>query len=149
MAKKPETFFDVDYAKLMGEFKFPAFDVDAVMAAHRRNIEVLSQANKLALEGAQAIARRNFEIMQGAMAEAGEALRALTTNEAPQAKAARQAELLKVSYEKAVANLKEIADMIQKANAETVGLLQKRVGEALDEVKVMVEKASASMPKAA
>jgi len=149
MAKKPESLFDIDLTKIMGEFKLPALDVEAVMASQRRNLEVLGQANKLAIEGAQAVARRNFEIMQAAMNEMGDAMKALTAAESPQAKAAKQAELTKTAYEKALANMKEIADLIQKCNTDAVGLLQKRIGEALDEVKVMVEKAAANAPKAA
>lgn len=141
MAKKPETMFDMDVTKLMGEFKLPQVDVEALVAAQRKNIETLSTANKLALEGMQAVAKRNMEIMQQSLADMTEAMKAIAAAEAPQAKAAKQAELLKSTYEKAMQNIRELQDMIQKMSGDTLGVLNRRVGEALDEVKVMMEKA--------
>jgi phasin family protein len=141
MAKKPETMFDMDITKMMAEFKLPQVDVEALVAAQRKNIETLSAANKLALEGMQAVAKRNMEIMQQALADLTEAMKAIAAAEAPQAKAAKQAELLKVTYEKAMQNIRELQDMIQKMSADTLGVLNRRVGEALDEVKAMMEKA--------
>jgi phasin family protein len=49
--------------------------------------------------------------------------------------------MLKAGYERAVANMKEVADLIQKSNAEALTLLNKRFAEAMDEVKTMAAKA--------
>lgn len=141
MAKKAETVFDMDITKIMAEFKLPAVDVEALVTAQRKNLETLSTANRLALEGMQAVARRNMEIVQQAVADLTEAMKALAAAEAPPAKAARQAELLKSSYEKAVQNIRELQDMIQKMSHDTMGVLNRRVAEALDELKAMMEKA--------
>jgi len=138
MAKKPENVFDMDVTKMMAEFKLPHVDVEAMVAAQRKNIETLSAANKLALEGMQAVAKRNMEIMQQTIADLTEAMKAMASAEAPQAKAAKQAELLKAGYEKAMLNMRELQDMVQKVSGETLGLLNKRVAEALDEVKSMM-----------
>jgi hypothetical protein len=37
-----------DVTKVFGEFRLPGIDVDAVVAAHRKNVDALTQANKLA-----------------------------------------------------------------------------------------------------
>jgi phasin family protein len=141
MAKKAETLFDMDITKIMAEFKLPPVDVEALVAAQRKNIETLSTANRLALEGMQAVAKRNMEIMQQALADMTEAMKAIAAAEAPQAKAAKQAELLKATYEKAMQNIRELQDMIQKMSGDTLGVLNRRVSEALDELKAMMEKA--------
>ena len=119
-------------------------NVEALMAAHRRNLEVLSAANRVALEGAQVVARRNMEIMQQSLSELTETLRALGTPEPPQASAAKQAELLKASYERAVTNMRELSDLIQRSNGEAVGLLNQRFLEAVDEAKGFIETAQKS-----
>jgi phasin family protein len=130
-----------EFGKLFSELKLPAVpDMEAFVAASRRNIETLTAANRVALEGAQAVARRHMEIVQQSMAELTEAVRTLSTVETPQAKAAKQAELLKHAYEHAVSNLKEISDLIQSSNAEAVRLLNDRFVEALDEVKALADK---------
>lgn len=143
MAKQPQSIFDMDFTKVMADFKLPAVDMEALLASQRKNIEAFSAANKVALEGAQAVAKRNMEIVQAAVTEMSEAVKALAGSEAPQAKAARQAELMKTAYERAVTNMRELADMIQRANGEALGLINKRFAETMDEVKVMVEKAKA------
>jgi phasin family protein len=131
----------IDFASLLSRLQLPSMpDMDAVLASHRRNMETLTQATRVALEGAQTFARRNMEIMQQTMSEVTETLRALASADAPQAKAAKQAELLKVAYERAVMNLKEIGDLIQKSNSEAVGLLNQRFAEAMDEVKALMAK---------
>lgn len=129
-----------DFAKMFENLKLPVMgDGEAVMAAHKRNIEALSAANRIALEGAQTVARRHMEIMQQTMAELTETLRLLATPDSPQAKAAQQAELLKRAYERTVSNTTEMSDLIRRANAEALDLLNKRVTEALSEVKALVE----------
>jgi phasin family protein len=69
-----------------------------------------------------------------------EAMQSLSTNEPPQAKAARQADLLKKAYEHAVDNMKELHDLMQKSHEEAMGLLNSRFAEALDEVKALAGK---------
>ncbi len=132
---------DFDMMKVLGEFRMPAMpDMEALAAAQRRNIEALSTANRVALEGAQAVARRHMEIMQNSVTEMTEVMKAFSTTDAPQDKAAKQAALAKSTYEKAVANLQEIADLIQKSNNEALSVLNKRFAEAMDEVKGLVPK---------
>jgi phasin family protein len=102
-------------------------------------MEALSAANRIALEGAQAVAKRHMEIMQQTMAEMTETMKALAGSDAPQDKAAKQAELLKATYERAVANTRELGDLIQRANGEAIGALNQRVSEAIDEMKALIK----------
>jgi phasin family protein len=133
---KPE-----DVMKMFAEFRLPHFaDLESLAQAQRRNLEALSAANRVALEGAQAVARRHMEIVQSAMTEMTEAMRSMSGTDSPQERASRQAELLKAGYERAVSNMKEVADLIQKSNGEALGLLNKRFAEAMDEIKQMSAK---------
>ena len=138
MARGPEM---PDFTKFFAEMKLPALpDMEAFLAANRKNLETLTAANRVALEGAQAVARRHMEIVQSSMAEMTEAMKALAATDAPQAKAAKQAELLKQAYQRAVAHMKELSDLIQQSNSEALGLLNRRFAEAMDEVKALAEK---------
>jgi len=130
-----------DFSGLLARMQLPGMpDMDAVLAAHRKNIETLTAANRVAIEGAQAVARRNMEIMQKTMSELTENLRSFASPEPPPARAAKQAEMLKLAYENAVANMREVGDLIQKSNAEALGLINRRFVEAMDEVKALVAK---------
>jgi len=133
-----------DLTRMFAEMKLPGMpDTSALMEAHKRNLEVMSAANKIALEGAQAVAKRHMEIMQATMAELSDTLRSLASTESPQDKAAKQTEKLKLAYEKAVANTKELADLIQHSNGEALALLNKRFVEAMEEAKTLLAKTKA------
>jgi phasin family protein len=142
MAFPPKSMADFgEFGKLFADMKLPAMpDMEAFVSASRRNMETLTAANRVALEGAQAVARRHMEIVQQNMADMTEAVRAMSSVEAPQAKAAKQAELLKQAYERAVGNMKEIGDLITQSNAEAVNLLNARFAEAMDEIKALADK---------
>ncbi len=132
-----------DFTNFLSRMQFPAMpDMEAVLSAHRKNMEALTQANRVAMEGAQAIAKRNMEIMQQTMAELSQTVQAMTSAEAPQAKAAKQTDLVKATYERAVANMQEIGDLIQRSNSEALGLINSRFAEGMEELKALVAKSS-------
>jgi phasin family protein len=81
-----------------------------------------------------------MEIVQSNMSELTEAMQALASTDAPQVKAAKQAELLKQAYQHAVAQMTELCDLIQQSNAEALSLINRRFAEAMDEVKALAEK---------
>ena len=135
-----------EFTKLFSDMKMPMMGngMEMFLSAQRRNMEVLSAANRVALEGAQTVARRHMEIMQQTMAEMTEGMRDLASPESPQARAAKQADMLKVAYERAVAHIRELADLIQRSNDEALTMLNKRFTEALDEVKQLAAKGASS-----
>lgn len=128
--------------KVFGQMKMPGMmDLSSLAEAQKRNLEALATANRLAMEGMQAIAKRNMEIVQQTMSEMGEAAQRMSSAEAsPQAKAAQQADMMKAAYERAVSNMKEIADLMQKSNGEALGVLNRRFTEALEEGKALIAK---------
>ena len=131
-----------EFTKMFSAMKLPAAPgMEALLAVQKRNMDALSAANRIALEGAQTVAKRHMEIMQQTMAELGDTMQALTAAESPQDKAATQAELLKKAYERAVSNTKEMSDLIQRANGEAVGQLNQRFTEAMEEMKALMAKA--------
>lgn len=118
---------------------------ESLFSAYRRNIEVFTAANRVAIEGAQAVARRHMEILQQSVAEMSEGMAALSSAGAPQERAAKQAELLRRAYERAVNNARELGEMIQRSNGEAVDILNRRFMEAMDEVRTAMER---NVPKA-
>ena len=141
MASRPKS--DMDFTKFFADMKLPALpDMEVFLAANRKNLETLTAANRVALEGAQAVARRHMEIVQSNMTELTEAMKALAAADKPQAKAAKQAELLKHAYQRGVAQMKELSDLIQQSNAEALSLINQRFAEAMDEVKALADKSA-------
>jgi phasin family protein len=132
-------FFDV--TKAMADFKVPDIDVEAVVAYQRKNIEALTQANQLAVEGVQAVFRRQAEIARTAIEEFSSMFRDfLQPAGSPEDKIAKHAEYSKAALEKGLANARELTELATKANTEAFNVINKRVTETLDEVRNYAKK---------
>lgn len=141
--KQAEQFFDFDISKYLGDFKVPGVDVDSLVSSQRKNIEALTQANKLAYDGLQAVVKRQAEILRQTVDEIAQATKDIAEPGNPQDKAAKQAELAKDAFERSLSNLRELSEMIAKANTEAFDLLNKRFTQSLDEVRDTFTKLSA------
>jgi phasin family protein len=129
-----KTPFDIDYGKAFGTFNLPAIDPESVMASQRKNLEALTQANQLAVEGVQAVTRRQVEIAREAFEGASAAFRDLVSPGAPEERFAKNAALAKDVFEKSLANAKEIAELFSKAHSDAFDVITKRMTETLDEI---------------
>ncbi|WP_448188972.1 phasin family protein [Azospirillum sp. sgz301742] len=149
MATKPtgNPFFDVDFSKVLTDLKVPGIDVDAILATQRKNIEAVTAANQLAIEGLQAVLRRQAEIVRQSLEAAGSAATEVIAAGSPEDKAAKQAELIKATFEKSLSNIRELSEMVAKSNSEAADVLAKRVSESLDEVKSAIAGAKAKAGK--
>jgi phasin family protein len=135
MAEARASFFDYDVTKLMADFRFRPFDLETLMAAQRRNIEALSQANQLAIEGVQAVARRQIEIARQAIEDISALMRDLTQPASTEDRLAKNTEYAKQMLEKSVNHGREISQLAAKAGSEAADVLRKRACEGLDELR--------------
>jgi phasin family protein len=143
MSEARPSFFDFDVTKMMSDFRFRPFDVEALMASQRRNIEALSQANQLAVEGVQAVARRQIEITRQAMEDVSTLFRELTQPASPEERIAKNTEYAKQMLEKSISHGREITELAAKAGAEAADVLRKRATEGLDELRDMAKQHAA------
>lgn len=134
--------FNMDFTKYMSDFKLPKIDVDALVASQTKTVEAVSAANRTAVEGAQAVVKRHNEVVQGMINEMSDAMKELASIEKPQDRAAKQAQIVKSAYEKAVANAQELGDMIAKSNAEAFSTMNKRFLETMDEAAALIRKSN-------
>ncbi|MBI3515672.1 MAG: phasin family protein [Proteobacteria bacterium] len=140
MAVNRNPFLEMDVTKMLGEFKLPGVDLEKIASAQRKNVEALTSANQLAAEGFQAVARRQAEILRQTLEEAGKSMRDLMEQSAPEDRMVKQAELAKSAFETALSNMRELAEMVTKANTEAFDVINRRVTESLDELKDMIKR---------
>lgn len=140
MATKGNPFLEMDMSKLIGDLKLPGVDLEKVVSAQRKNVEALTSANQLAVEGFQAIARRQAEILRQTLEEAGRGMRSLMEQSAPEDRMVKQTEMAKTAFETALANMRELAEMVAKSNTEAFDVINRRVAESLDELKDMMQR---------
>ena len=63
-----------DITKILEQFKLPGVDVSALMEARRKDIEALTEVNKIALQSSQTMAQKQVEILQKTMEELAQAM---------------------------------------------------------------------------
>src|SRR5579885_3665271 len=68
-------FFETEVGKLFAGFPFAGLDVEAFMASQRKNLEALTQANQVAVQGFQELAKRQVELARPALDEASALVR--------------------------------------------------------------------------
>lgn len=157
-AAAPAKMFEmpVDPSKLMAAFdpssvlsemtsalknlKLPGVEVESVVAAQKANMEAVVKANRTIFEGTQAVVRRQVELLQESMGQASQSVREMGKSASPPDVVAHQAELAKHTFEKATSTMKELGDIITKANADAASIINARIGASLSELHDMLLK---------
>jgi phasin family protein len=133
-------FADFDFSKIAGEFKMPTMNIESMVETGRKNFAVLTAVNTSAVESMKAIAQRQGDMVRAAMEDfskhGSDVMSAATVEE----KAAKQIDFVKKSYEAAMANTKELADLYSKGHTEALSALSARVSELTEEVKAAIAK---------
>lgn len=127
-----------DFLKDNGLPKAP-FDIARLIETQRRNFQTLAEAQQIAFRSFQSIATRQAEIFSQILKEqnclTSEILKEGNTEDA----LARNAELIKKSYETTIAGMNEIGEIVRKSNTETSGVLNRRLKASLKEIKSAIE----------
>lgn len=133
-------FADFDFSKIAGQFNFPVVGVETVVETSRKNFAAMTSASTATVEAIKTIAQRQGDMVRAAMEDfskhGSEVLAAATIEE----KAAKQIDFAKKSYDLAVANTKELADLYTKSQTEAFETLSARVAELTEEVKAAIAK---------
>ena len=125
----------MDFGKLTEQFKMPGVDSKALIESQRKNVEAVTTANKLALEGFQAVAQRQAEIMRRVMEETTKVVSEMVKPGQPAEKFATQTALVKEAYESSLNSARELAELSSKSNAKATEVLTHRFNAGLDELK--------------
>lgn len=148
MAKTANPFAEYDFTKFWGEFKLPQFDVEAFVAAQQRNMEVVSTANKMAIEGLQTAAQRQFELVRETMEKGAEATQEYAKLTKPEDRLAQHAKYAKAAFVTSMDNAREIAGIMTTAANEAADMVGKRIVEGLGEWEELVSQSTGSPAKA-
>jgi len=131
MATTPNPF--EDFSKMLEQFKIPGMDMEAVLLARRKDIDALTQANRLAYEGMQALMKKQTEIFSQTMQEIQDSMRQFNTGGNPAQAMTQQGELVQQALQKAFANMRELAEMAQKSQVEAMTVIGDRARQSLQE----------------
>ncbi len=133
MAEQSNPFTDL--AKLFEHFKVPGVDVSAMVESGRKDMEALVEANKAAFQGVQALALKQKEMLAEAMRKIEEYAKHAGASSA----SARQTEMARDAYHKVLADMKELAEIVRKSQAQAMTQVTDRAIEHLQELKRMIQ----------
>jgi phasin family protein len=143
-------FFEADFSKymdmskMMGEFKMPSVNMDAVMTSHRKNVEACASMAQAMCETMQAVARRQAEWIRQYCEECSSMMNAVMAAETPEEKVIRHAEISKAAVDKCLAQAREIADTVGRANSQAMEAVSHRMSEGLDEFRDLLRNGKAA-----
>ena len=110
-----------------------SFDFNQFFSTQRRNIEALSAANQAIVEGAQAISRRQAEVIRDNVESVLKASKDLMTGGSPEQSVTKNADLAKSIFENSLSHLREITETATKSSFEAFDVLRERTAARLEE----------------
>ena len=151
MAKMPEFPFDPsqiteffqknDFSQFFPQAKLPDLDPADLMAAQKKNMDALVEANKAAAAGYQDLFKKQLSMFEDAMAEGRKQAEKMDGTLSAEA-AQQQGDYVKAVFEKAIANMTMLAEEAQKANVSAFETVSARVEESMKEMQDMASKFS-------
>lgn len=133
--KMTEFFKQNDFTKQLAGLKVPGFDAEALVAAQQKNMDALVEANKAAAAGYQDLFKKQISIFEETMSEAQKQLKGFDATKLDAESAKAQGELAKAAFEKALANMKALAEQAQKANTDAYEIVSARIQESISELR--------------
>jgi len=124
---------NLDIGELFKQFQIPGVDVNKLMEAQRDNIKALQEANQTALQGWQNLMTRQTELLREAF-ESWQNAVGDTAKAPPAEMAQKQIEHGQKAIEKALANMRELAEMAIKSQSDAADVIRKRFEAGLKEL---------------
>jgi phasin family protein len=122
-----------DFTKLMSQFPLPGVDFATLVDREQKNIDALTKANRIAFEGWQRLVRRQAEMLQETMQK--------VVADASQLDAKKRVDLAKEGFEKALANMRELAEITTQSQKEAFDVVRKRIEENVEDIRNLGRKA--------
>ncbi len=141
MAKQPDsdTFLDM-FSRFGRDLKVPNMDIQAILEHHRKNLEALEKSARASAAGASAVMSRQSEMIQAVMREITQMADNYQAPTNPQDLLTRQAEFARRSFETAVKNTSEVADLARRSSTESIEILRDRIRDAMAEIRAGYDK---------
>ncbi len=130
MSKNPfsEVFKLWGYEQYTGNF-----DWEKAVNSSRQNAEAWGKAAKAASEGAQAIARRQLEIIQRQTEETSKFFANFASSKSPETALEQLTKAVKANADSLLSNSKELFEVASKSATEAAEIINKRLSAAISE----------------
>jgi hypothetical protein len=125
--------------ELVKQFKVPGVDVGAIIESRRKDMDAVIAANQATAAAMQQIAKKQTEILTQALQAAQEGAMNLAKGVGGVIDPAKQAELTRKAYEKALADIKEVGEIAQKAQTTAMTGITARAQQSVQEMTKLMQ----------
>jgi phasin family protein len=139
MAQAPQNFMEM-FKNLGDQLKIPSFDMNRIMEHHQKNLEAMTKSWQAMATGAGEVANKQRAIVEEAVKDVTAMVQEYKPGGSPQEVMAKQTEFAKKAMEAAIANTRDIAELVQKSSTEAFKIVQDRMKESYEEIRTSVEK---------
>ena len=139
MADASQAFTDM-FRKMGEQLKVPSFDMTKIMEHHQKNFEAMTRSWQAMAGGATAIASKQREIFEATVKDITGMAKDFKPTGSPQEILTKQTEFAKKAMEAAIANTRDIAELVQKSGAEAATIIHDRMKESYEEIRAGLEK---------
>lgn len=139
MAQGPLDFMDM--FKSFGEqLKLPQVDTTKIMEHHQKNLEAMAKSWQAMASGATEIANKQRAIFEATVADLGEVVKQYKPGGDAQEIIAKQSAFATKALEAAMANTRDIAELVQKSSTEAMKIVQDRMQESYESIRASLDK---------
>jgi phasin family protein len=110
-----------------------------LLANGQKDLQTLMQANQKSYQGLQTVVQRQTEMIKNAIVEWQTAAKEMPGKD-PKANLAKLDELGRQSFQRAIDDIKELANLAAKSQADSFELVRQRIQANVDEVTKMLQR---------
>ena len=108
-----------DFAKLIESCQISGVDMMALVDMEKKNIDALTEVNRSAYESWRNLMMRQTEVFQ-------ETMKAIAAEAGSETVAERRTEIARQGFEKALANMRQLAETATESQKQTMEILRRR-----------------------
>ena len=113
-----------DFAKLIESCQISGVDMMGLIDTEKKNIDALMEVNRSAYDGWRNLMAQQAEVFQ-------ETMKAIAAEAHDESVAGRRTEIAKQGYEKALANMRQLAETATESQKQTIEILRRRFEEGM------------------
>ena len=112
-------FAGFDFAKLIESCQISGVDMTALIDTEKKNIDALMEVNRSAYDGWRNLMAQQAEVFQ-------ETMKAIAAEAGGESAAGRRTEIAREGFEKALANMRQLAETATESQKQTIEILRPR-----------------------
>ena len=140
--------FTQDYTKIFRDFKVPSYDMESLMTAYRKNLDIVNSTQQVIAEATKNLMQIQTQYVKQLFENLSQQSKeTLTSSDSVEEKTSYHARSVKDTIDHALAHTKEVNQVLAQANSKVVDTVQKRLKESVDECATIVNKVQKTATK--